>query len=138
LKNDRSNPEKNFELFLENRSDVIDWWYKNGDGKKDYFGIKYEENSFPMTFYPDYLIKLKTGKIIIGDTKSGITASEAKNKAEALQLYLKNTKNKDKKLIGGIVIEDATGKWRLNQSESYLYDKNDLTGWSYFEDILML
>jgi type III restriction enzyme len=138
LKNDRSNPEKNFELFLENRSDVIDWWYKNGEGKRDYLGIKYEENSFPMTFYPDYLIKLKTGKIIIGDTKSGITAAEAKNKAEALQLYVKNIKNKDKNLIGGIVIEDSTGKWRLNQNESYFYDKNDLTGWSYFEDILML
>src|SRR3989344_1988665 len=38
----RLNPEKNFEKFLTENSDKIVWWWKNGENKQDYFGIKYE------------------------------------------------------------------------------------------------
>jgi type III restriction enzyme len=49
----RLNPEKNFEKFLAENSDKIVWWWKNGENKQDYFGVKYE---YPVgvihTFYP--------------------------------------------------------------------------------------
>jgi len=131
LGKDRSTPEKEFEKHLETKADKIDWWFKNGVSKKDYFGIKYEENDLPQTFYPDYIIQLKTGKIFIGDTKGGFTAKDATLKAEALQKYII-----EHNLIGGIIIKDINNQWRLNQQEIYSYDINDLTKWEYFDDIL--
>jgi len=136
LDKDRSNPEIEFEKHLETKSDKIEWWYKNGVGKKDYFGIKYEENDLPQTFYPDYLIQLKSGITFIGDTKAGETATSSKSRAEALRAYIVEQNKKGKKLIGGIIIKDDTKKWRVNQQGTFKYDKNDLTDWDYFDNII--
>ena len=133
---DRLSPEKSFEKFLETQETKVEWWYKNGTNKKDYIGIRYEENGLPQTFYPDYIIQLKSGKILIGDTKAGITAVEAKPRADALQVYIKTQNHQGKNLIGGIIIKDSTDKWRINQQDSYNYDKNDLTKWNYLEEII--
>lgn len=134
---DRSKPERDFEQYLEEKSaDHIEWWFKNGEGKRDFFGIRYEENKMPQTFYPDYIIQLKSGPIFIGDTKAGITAKESKARAEALQAYILEQNSKGKKLVGGILIFDANKKWRLNQSAEYAYDKNDLTAWDYFDNVI--
>ena len=136
LAKDRSTPEKEFEKHLETKADKVEWWFKNGVSKKDFFGIKYEENDLPQTFYPDYIIQLKSGKTFIGDTKAGGTATEAKSRAEALQVYIKDQNGKGKNLVGGIIIKDDTKKWRVNQQDSYNYDKNDLTKWDYFDNII--
>jgi type III restriction enzyme len=135
----RSIPEKEFEKHIESKTDKVEWWFKNGVSKKDFFGIKYVENEMPQTFYPDYIIKLKSGKIFIGDTKAGITAKEAGLRAEALQKYIKEQNKKEKNLIGGIIINektDCSGHWRVNQMTSYNYDKNDLTEWKYFDELI--
>lgn len=136
LGKDRSTREKEFEKHLETKADKVEWWFKNGVSKKDFFGIKYEENDLPQTFYPDYIIQLTSGKTFIGDTKAGSTATEAKSRAEALQAYIKDQNIKGKKLVGGIIIKDDTKKWRVNQQENYNYDKNDLTKWEYFDNII--
>jgi len=136
LSKDRLTPEKEFEKYIETKADKIEWWFKNGVSKKDFFGIKYEENDLPQTFYPDYIIQLKSGKTFIGDTKAGNTATESKSRAEALQIYIKEQNLKGKNLIGGIIIKDDTKKWRVNQQDKYKYDKNDLTDWKYFDDII--
>lgn len=136
LGKDRSTPEKEFEKHLETKADKVEWWFKNGVSKKDFFGIKYEENDLPQTFYPDYIIQLKSGKTFIGDTKAGSTATEAKSRAEALQAYIKDQNAKGKNLVGGIIIKDDTKKWRVNQQDIYKYDKNDLTKWVYFDNII--
>ena len=136
LAKDRSTPEKEFEKHLETKEYKIEWWFKNGVSKKDFFGIKYEENDLPQTFYTDYIIQLASGKTFIGDTKAGSTATEAKSRAEALQAYIKDQNTKGKNLIGGIIIKDDTKKWRVNQQDEYLYDKNDLTKWEYFDNII--
>jgi type III restriction enzyme len=136
LNKDRSTPEKEFEKHLETKADKIEWWFKNGVSKKDFFGIKYEDNDLPQTFYPDYIIELTSGKTFIGDTKAGGTATEAKSRAEALQSYIKDQNGKGKSLVGGIIIKDDTKKWRVNQQDSYNYDKNDLTKWDYFDSII--
>lgn len=132
---DRLTPEKEFEKHLETKGEKIEWWYKNGVSKKDFFGIKYEENDLPQTFYPDYIIQYKNGKVGIYDTKKGNTAKEAASRAEALQAYIKEQNKKKKNLIGGIVIKDNTNKWRVNQQDIYHYDPNNLTDWKYFDDI---
>lgn len=136
LGKDRSTPEKEFEKYIETKADKIEWWFKNGVSKKDFFGIKYEENDLPQTFYPDYIIQLTSGKTFIGDTKAGSTATEATSRAEALQVYIKDQNAKGKNLVGGIIIKDDTKKWRVNQQDSYNYDKNDLTKWVYFDNII--
>jgi type III restriction enzyme len=136
LGKDRSTPEKEFEKYLETKADKLEWWFKNGVSKKDFFGIKYEENDLPQTFYPDYIIHLTSGKTFIGDTKAGSTATEAKSRAEALQVYIKDQNEKGKNLVGGIIIKDDTKKWRVNQQDIYNYDKNDLTKWDYFDNII--
>ena len=131
----RSVPEKEFEKFLENKMDKVEWWFKNGENKQDYLGIKYEENDFPKTFYPDYIIQLKNGKILIADTKSGNTAIEAKSRAEALYKYIKTENESGKNLLGGIIVQQGE-HWKININETYLYDKNDLTGWTFLDDIM--
>jgi len=134
---DRSKPEQDFEKHLEeNVNSHIDWWFKNGESKRDFLGIKYLENNMPQTFYPDYVIQLKNGKVFIGDTKAGNTAKEAKERSEALQAYITTHNTSGKKLIGGILVLDTTKKWRLNQNTDYIYDKNDLTSWSFFDDVI--
>lgn len=132
----RSMPEKEFEKHLETKADKVEWWFKNGVSKKDFFGIRYEENDLPQTFYPDYIIQLTSGKTFIGDTKAGGTAIDAKSRAEALQAYIKDQNAKGKNLVGGIIIKDDTKKWRVNQQVIYHYDKNDLTKWDYFDNII--
>jgi type III restriction enzyme len=134
---DRSTPEKLFEEYLEKKKDKIVWWFKNGENQKDYFGIKYMENDLPRTFYPDYIIQLKSGTVAIVDPKEGRTATgEAKEKNEALQKYIKSQNRKDKKLIGGLLIQDASSKWRVNQKETYNYDPNNLKDWDFLDDII--
>ena len=133
---ERSTPEKEFEKYLETKTESVEWWFKNGANKKDFLGIKYEENDLPQTFYPDYIIQLKSGKIFIGDTKAGSTATEAKSRAEALQKYINIQNKHGKNLIGGIIIKDSTNKWKVNQQNSYNYDKNDLRDWEFFDLLL--
>ena len=131
----RSNPEKEFEKYLETKAEKIEWWFKNGVSKQDFFGVRYEENEFPKTFYPDYIVQLKSGKTLIADTKAGNTAVEAKSRAEALYRYIETENAKGKNLIGGILVQQAE-HWKINLNETYLYDKNDLTNWKFLEDII--
>lgn len=132
----RLTPEREFEAHLETITKKILWWYKNGENNKDFFGIKYAENQMPHTFYPDYIVQYKSGAIGIFDTKKGNTAKEATPKATALHLYVREHSIKGKNLLGGIVIKDNTGHWRIHQKENYSFDLNDLREWDYFDSIL--
>ncbi|HPL22316.1 MAG TPA: hypothetical protein PKV49_01475, partial [bacterium] len=132
----RSIPEKNFEKFLVENDDKIVWWWKNGENKQDYFGIKYE---YPVgvihTFYPDYLAQFTDGRIGIFETKDtgdrdGGTYTKAK--AEKLQEYIKNQKSQ--KLFGGIVIEKSDG-WKINQKPLYNWSKCERNDWSDWDKL---
>lgn len=130
LNRDRSKPEEDFEDFLNSNSSEILWWWKNGESKIEYFGIKYEYEGQIFTFYPDYLVQLKDGRLGIFETKDaddrdGKTLTKAK--AEALQKYLAATKNK--KLFGGIVIKKGSD-WLINQEKSYDWGKVERGDWS--------
>ena len=135
LSKNRSTPERKFEKYLETKAEKISWWFKNGDSKQDFFGVRYEVNDFPKIFYPDYIVQLKNGKTLIADTKAGNTAIEAKSRAEALYKYIESENAKGKKLIGGILVQKAE-HWKINLNETYLYNENDLSNWTFLEDII--
>lgn len=103
--NKQNNPERAFIKYLEIMSDVVDWWWKNGDEhSQENFGI--QSNIRGATFRPDFLVKMKDGRLGIFDTKgAGFNESDNKEKAEALQKYIKEENAKGKKLFGGIIIK---------------------------------
>lgn len=127
---DRSKPEREFESFLNDNTSKIDWWWKNGENKQDYFGIKYEYAGSISTFYPDYLVKLSDGRLgllEVKDTGDRDGKTYTKAKSEALQGYITGQKNK--KLFGGIVIE-RNRAWHINSKAIYDWDKCEQGDWS--------
>ena len=138
----RTSPEVAFEQFLEDKTNSknIMWWWKNGESKNDYFGIKYE---FPKgiihTFYPDYLVQFADGRIGIFETKDqrdqdGSTFTKAK--AERLQAYIKEHNKKGRILFGGIAIQ-VNRIWRINQNPVYDWDKCLHNDWSDWSDLII-
>lgn len=106
----RSTPEVKFEKFCE-RSDSVEWWYKNGDKGNEYLSIVYQDNSGKQKlFYPDYIVGVKGGIWII-ETKGGFDRSGnsqdidlyTPKKFKVLKDYLT-----EHGLKGGIVRNDAT------------------------------
>ncbi|MEM0230593.1 MAG: hypothetical protein QXT20_00090 [Candidatus Woesearchaeota archaeon] len=87
-------------------------------------------------------MKFKDGRIGLFDTKEGMTAKDAKAKAEALQRYMKEQNEKGKNLVGGIItVKRSNNKAAignndkvlyLNDSDVYEYDEN-LSGWKVLE-----
>ncbi len=132
---DRSKPEREFELFLNDNTSKVDWWWKNGENKQDYFGIKYEYAGSISTFYPDYLVKLSDGRLgllEVKDTGDREGKTYTKAKAEALQKYI--TEQKNKKLFGGIVIE-RNKAWHINSEVTYDWDKCERGDWSDWDEL---
>lgn len=135
LSTSRSAPERQFEAFLENNSEQIRWWWKNGEKKKEYFGIKYEYASVIHTFYPDYLVRLKDGRLGMLEVKDvadrdGRTYTKAK--AEALQGWLKDQKRKD--LFGGIIVERAK-TWLIHTGLTYDWEKCENGDWGEWKEL---
>jgi type III restriction enzyme len=130
--------ELNFIKYIDGKNKHIDWWFKNGNKGKEYFAIKYFDNTDnkEALFYPDWIIRFKNGKVGVFDTKDGETAitQETKDKAEYLVLKIKKL---DKKIIGGIVVFE-NGIWYYNDSKKYFYQKgkiNEDKNWKLFENL---
>lgn len=137
LDKNRSDPENQFESLLE-KSDKVAWWWKNGENKQTYFGIKYEYPKHSVhTFYPDYFVQFVGGKLGIFETKDYRDPegpSYTKAKAEALQSYILEKK----KLVGGIVIQ-VRNAWRLNRKSDYNWEKclqNDWNDWEVLDGLI--
>ncbi len=131
----RSAPEKTFEQFLETKTNSVQWWYKNGVSKKNYFAIKYEKKGYPYAFYPDYIVQFADGRIGIFDTKDGMTAENAGERAEALQAYIAAENEKGKNIFGGIVIIE-NNTLRINQKGEYIFNAKELNSdWIFLEDV---
>ena len=131
----RSIPEQHFEEFLNENTDKISWWWKNGENKQTYFGIKYEYEGGFYTFYPDYLVQHADGRLGIFEVKEagdrdGTTYTKVK--AEALQKYIVDQKNKN--IFGGIVIERNSG-WYVNDKAAYDWEKCERGDWSEWKDM---
>ena len=105
--------------------------YQNGEKNEIYFGIPYIENSGKKsTFYPDFIVKYKDGRIGIFDTKKGDTATKEDTilKANALSKYIEAENKKGKNLFGGIVVPDENNEnFKLNENikHNYSYPEGD-------------
>ncbi len=132
LQNNRSQPEKDFEELL-NKSQRVEWWFKNGVEKEIYFAVSYidPDSGIMRGFYPDYVVYFKDGSIGIYDTKSGITAkiAETMAKSNALQNYIDRYKNL--KLKGGIIQATKSGMY-LFVEKKYNSNINE-NGWIRLE-----
>jgi type III restriction enzyme len=135
LGKDRSEPEKHFEKFLDDNSEKIAWWWKNGENKQDYLGVRYEYNKEIFTFYPDYLVQLNDGRLGILEIKQlgdRDGSGKTKAKAEALQKHLADQKNK--KVLGGVLIE-KNGEWLINSENTYNWEKCEGGDWSEWKSL---
>jgi type III restriction enzyme len=111
-----SNPEKLFKDFLIANEDKIDYWYKNGDAGREHFSVDYKDIGGKIRlFYVDFLIKLKSGKIGLFDTKSLKSDIDASNKHNALRKWM--AANGDS-FFGGVIIPvETAGIWNFYYSE---------------------
>ena len=122
--------EKVFMDFLE-KSEIIEWWFKNGDRDRIFFAVPYK-NGEEKPFYVDFIIKLKDGRIGLFDTKAGIIQKVAGTKIDGLNRYIIIENQKGKKLFGGIVIntkKDYRGRWIYFDKTSKELKDNDFNNW---------
>jgi type III restriction enzyme len=134
--NSASNPEKAFKELLITNEEHISWWYKNGDNGREHFSVPYEDkDKLLRLFYVDFVIKFKSGKIGLFDTKTKRSDPEAPNKHNALLEYMEkqNIENSERQLIGGIIIPDEIGGVvNYRYCTNRINDTTDLTGWDFF------
>ncbi|MFH0892459.1 MAG: hypothetical protein V1867_06805 [Candidatus Falkowbacteria bacterium] len=124
----------NEELFIGylEKAKKVKWWFKNGKQDALYFAVPYTENGQEKPFYVDFIIMMKDGQIGLFDTKGGIYAKTAKERAEGLAAYIAAENKKGKKLFGGIVIKDQNS-WRYHDSKKYFYDPDNLKDWKFLD-----
>ena len=130
--NEASFQEHDFESFLEEYSDCIDWWYKNGKDGRQHYAVPYTKSSGEKSlFYVDYVIRMKNGQIFLFDTKGIGSDQDGVQKHNALLEYMANEENKDQHLKGGVII---FRKLDCNWCYSPLPIENttDLSGWDAF------
>ena len=105
-------PERDFVKFLEDNSNAIEWWYKNGDHGKGNFAIGYTKSSGERAlFYVDFIIRMKNGAVLLFDTKTKDSDTEAACKHNALWEYTRLPANASMQMKGGIIIQDEFGNW---------------------------
>ena len=63
--------ERLMERWLEAHSDIVNFVYKNGDKGPQYFSLVYATNGGVSHFYPDFIIQMKNGDVVIIETKGG-------------------------------------------------------------------
>lgn len=131
LSEEDSEVEVGFINYLE-KTPKIKWWFKNGTKDGSFFAVPYVENNQEKPFYVDFIVMLNDGKIGLFDTKGGIYAKTAKERAEGLAEYITQENKKGKKLFGGILIADK-GSWRYNDNKKYSYDPKDLKDWKFLD-----
>ncbi|WP_308605019.1 DEAD/DEAH box helicase family protein [uncultured Fibrobacter sp.] len=129
---DAPKTEQDFIAFLE-QSENVEWWFKQNDEGKDFYAIRYfnTADKKERLFYPDFLLKLKDGRIGIFDTKGGITAIHPEGRETGLFNRLKelNAAAGSEKFIGGLVLMENR-QWYYHLGENYSYSANKLDeGW---------
>lgn len=140
-KNGMHNQEDDFVKFLEQNSEYIDWWYKNGDKGRQHYAIEYinPDDNAKHLFYVDFIIRLKNGDIYLFDTKGSASSGDVESeevicaKHNALIDYIAECRNKSVK--GGGVIKAHGGTWRYSPMH---ITSIDVAGWnSFFPDLLI-
>lgn len=125
--------EKAFVEFLE-KSEKVVWWFKNEDRDRKFFAVPYVEKEEVKPFYPDFIVKLKDGRIGLFDTKIGLTKQVAGPKINGLYKYIESQNKKGKKLFGGIVTNtdqrNYKGRWIYFDKSSEEFKDNEFSNWN--------
>ena len=117
--------------FLE-KSDKVEWWFKNGDRDATFFAVPYD-NGEKKPFYVDFIVKLKDGRIGLFDTKSGLTKQVAGPKIDGLYKYIQGENKRGKKCFGGIVVnteQNYRGRWVYFDKTSKDFRDNSFDNWA--------
>lgn len=122
--------EVDFIEYLE-KSKAVEWWFKNGKSDATYFAVPHIEHGTEKSFYVDFIVQLKDGRIGLFDTKGGLTVETAKSRAEGMAKYIVEQK-KNKKIFGGIILKDKNS-WRINDNKKYAYNPNNLKDWKFLD-----
>ncbi len=129
--------EEAFIKFLE-KSDQIEWWFKNGDRDATFFAVPYEENGERKPFYVDFIVKFKDGKIGLFDPKNGNTITDARAKVDGLRSYIKA--NHKKNLFGGIVAnknsQNFKARWMVYTGAGADLIPNQWKNWGLLQDVI--
>ena len=133
-----SAPEREFVLFLESNREHLDWWYKNGDKNKEDFAVTYvDRNEVTRGFYVDFVVRTKSGKIALFDTKTLDSDPEFVKKHNALIEYIVEKSTEEKPLIGGVIVPKGSQNNRIwKYCDNKISNSNDTTGWISFEPSL--
>ncbi|MCQ2244846.1 MAG: DEAD/DEAH box helicase family protein [Bacteroidaceae bacterium] len=129
--NNVSAPEYNFARWLDQRTDEVDWWYKNGDEGKQHFAVPYTDmTGRKRCFYVDFIIRLKNGTICLFDTKTPGSDEDAPEKNNALFQYCEEYCAKGKKMVGGVLIAQGDNWYYPN---GLIKDTATTDGWSVLD-----
>jgi len=127
---DSSNPELGFAKYLEDNSQYIDWWYKNGDNGKLNYAIPYfNVNNERALFYVDFIVRMKNGQVFLFDTKTEGSDVNAVKKHNALIDYINSEEIKPQGLKGGVIIE-SKGNWKFSPLK--IANTTDIVSWDCF------
>ncbi|MDA7988237.1 MAG: DEAD/DEAH box helicase family protein [Alphaproteobacteria bacterium] len=133
--NRQSGPEMAFIKHLE-KSESVEWWFRNGDRDATYFAVPYEENGEPKPFYVDFIVRFKDGRIGLFDTKSGITINVAGDKVDGLRAYLAEHGERQN-LFGGIVAnpdsQNFARAWKIFNKPGDALKPGDFRNWDDLE-----
>lgn len=126
--NNASNPERKFEMFLEENKEYIEWWYKNGDEGKQHYSVQYQNSRGEVAlFYVDFVVRMKNGQLFLFDTKTAGFDPETENKHNALIDYM--NENKELNLKGGVLIQKGDN-WMYSPMK--IENTDDITSWNAF------
>jgi len=125
-----SDLEVDFIEYLERSK--VEWWFKNGKSDATYFAVPHIEHGVERSFYVDFIVMQKGGRVGLFDTKGGLTAETAKSRAEGLAKYIAEQNKKGKKLYGGIVLKEKNS-WRYHDGLKYEYNPNNLKDWKFLD-----
>lgn len=123
-----SKPEYDFARWIDQRTEHIDWWYKNGDEGKQHFAVPYTDSgNRKRCFYVDFIIRLKNGTICLFDTKTCGSDEDAPEKNNALYDYCRHYTQEGKKIVGGVLIAKGDN-WYY--PDGIIDNTDDISGWS--------
>lgn len=91
-----SQPEQKFINVLESCDSELQWWYKNGERERKFFGIAYKsESGRQYAFYPDFIIRTKSSLLIVEIKDDSDFKNENLLKLNAGQEYIANYRGKE-------------------------------------------
>lgn len=128
---DASRPERDFVRFLEEQSDYVEWWYKNGDSGREHFSVSYADtNGVLRLFFADFIVMLKSGCLCVFDTKTRDSDPLAPAKHNALLDWATKRTAEGKKTIGSVILPHGNGEipvWKY--SATSITNTSDISTW---------